>query len=318
MDSKQVAREIAGLRSGQGVDAVDLHQRVGPGLRRLCHVTAADDAGTVRRKVVAALSAALEALPPEHARAAAGALALDNGMRARFLKQRIAALAETFERDDRTVRRYVKKAIDLLAEQLIADPPHVSARPPVARDSWQVVWLSSTLRADLDPPELVERRRIVAIADGLDELELAVTARRANGAPTDGQIEIVALSGGEVIKRRDLKGDHIRFTLHLPTTLRSGQEHEYEVLVRSWAHGGMRPFYVLTPLRPTESFELRITFDRARLPRRIWRVTEAALLHDDTPVPTADVLQPDNAGEVAVVFDNLRTGLSYGVQWTPA
>ncbi|WP_214404714.1 hypothetical protein [Pseudonocardia lacus] len=311
----ELAHELTELRRGRGIDATDAHRRVGPQLRRLCGIDDEDQPTVVRRKLVLLLGSVLDRLPADLRLAAASALGLHEEATGQFLDRRVAWLAERLDRDARTARRRIDQAFAALAQ-------HLAERPAAARSDllksapgWYVQELRALLRLDVDPPQLFEERRVVSTVEELDELELAFSApRRADVAGT-GAIEVAVLYGGEIVERSDVSSSHTRFVLRLPGPLRVGQPHEYAVTVTSHALSDMRTYYVLTPLRATERFVLRVRFDRAVPPSRIWRVEAVPARVVDDAEPPEELLALDATGEVRLEFAHLEQGLSYGVQW---
>ena len=69
-------RELNELRRGRGLDAADLHQRIGPGLREACEITAADQPAAARQKLVLRLTELCGRLPADLRLAALAALGL--------------------------------------------------------------------------------------------------------------------------------------------------------------------------------------------------------------------------------------------------
>src|SRR5205823_7552443 len=78
----------------------------------------------------------------------------------------------------------------------------------------------------------------------------------------------------------------------------------------------MRPHYVFTSPRRCDLFDLRVRFDPARLPDRVWRVSEAFHRDVDDPGPSDDLLTVDSAGELHVEFHDVRPGFGYGARWS--
>ncbi len=318
MDPADVARELTELRRGRGLDAIDAHTRVGPLLRTLCGIAADDSLVAARRKLLLRLSPLLNQMPEDLQLAASVALALHTEATGLFLDRRIAWLAGHFDRDPRTARRRIDDAFRLLAQYLVDGPPTDSAVQANSALGWHVLALHATLRLDVDRPQLVERRRIMAIVDELDELRLAFSAPRSAANPEAGRIEIAAVYGGEIVERIDFTGSHAQFVLRLPRPLRLGQQHDYSVQVTSWSHAAMRPYYVLNPLRPTEHFSVRVKFDRATPPSRIWQLAgQPSRVIDDPDPLDDDLLHLDAVGEIALEFHDLKQGLNYGLQWRP-
>ena len=155
--------ELNDLRRGRGCNAANLGARLGPRLRSVCSISDTDSPGAVRRKVVLHLSAMCEELPDDLATAASVALALRDEADGEFLDRRIMWLATHFDRDPRTARRRVDTAFRLLGERLDDADARQAPLDLDASEGCYVESLRAVLRMDLDPPQLIEERRIVAV-----------------------------------------------------------------------------------------------------------------------------------------------------------
>lgn len=317
VDPAQLVRELTELRRERGLDAADVHSRVGPLLRQVCAITESDAPVIVRRKLVLRISALLGRLPADLQLAATVALALHEEATGQFLDRRVAWLAVHFDRDPRTARRRIDQAFQLLSQHLSEGQSSDPRASWNSSENWRVLELRVVLRLDVDPPTLTEERRIVAAVDELDELLLALSAPRSKDSPDAERIEAKVMYGGEIVERQDVSESHACFVLRLPRPLRLGQKHEYGVQFTSYSRAAMRPYYVLTPLRPCEYFLLRVRFDRAALPRQVWRLGGLPARVVDDAVPTDELLSIDPVGDLALEFHDLRQGLSYGLQWLP-
>src|SRR5262249_13666479 len=97
----------------------------------------------------------------------------------RFFGDRLAWLAAEWKCDQRTARRRVDRAFRLLttAEQrnVTQDGARHAAAQPHAVSQWALASVVAVLRMDVDPPEAIELRRIVAAVDGLSELMTSIS-----------------------------------------------------------------------------------------------------------------------------------------------
>ena len=102
--------------------------------------------------------------------------------------------------------------------------------------------------------------------------------------------------------------------ISLPRPLNAGERHEYQVQVTAPGRR-LRPYFVHSPLRRCDEFELRAKFDPLVPPQRLWQVdgVPSQLVAEGRPV--GEELETDNAGEVVSRFRNLRQGLNYGLVW---
>jgi hypothetical protein len=312
----QVEYELRGLRRGRGLLADDLALRIGPALRTLCGVRAGDDPAMVRDKVIRRVVALSATLPADLRTAIQVGLAVHDETGDRFLYERMNWLARHIGRDPRTAGRRVENGLRLLAERMVGEgSPERVARGDIAPDGWYVELLRSTLRLDLELPQLTEERRIVSTVDPLTHVVASVTAPRGSRPPNGVRATGEVVHGGRVVEETWPLGGHYRCTIQLPTPLRPGERHDFGVRFTSYPRGDMRPYYVLTPLRRCDRFMIRVRFGRTTLPRSVRRVDGIPRGLVEELEPLAD-LAVDADGEVHTAFQNLRRGLSYGVYWS--
>ncbi|MBI1758850.1 MAG: hypothetical protein HYR62_06455 [Actinobacteria bacterium] len=311
----KIAAELRLLRKGRGVYAHDLPERVGPALREVCGI-AGNDPVEMRARLIDRLGRLADTLPDDLRIAVTGSLALDPEARHHFLKDRVRWVADQLSRDDRTARRRVDEGIERIAEAAAGPPGPVP--PPRSSDGWYIHRFDALLRMDRTEPEAFERRLIVAERDGLHEITVALSLPRPDGDATPSRDLLVEiLYGGVRLRREAASASEFRFVMELPTTLRSGQHHEYGLRFRIPPSQPMRPHYVFVPSRRCDAFDLRVRFDRAQPPQLVWRVCEAFHRAIDDAEPTAELLVADAAGEVHAQFHGLSTARGYGVQWRP-
>ncbi|WP_410574541.1 hypothetical protein [Amycolatopsis sp. cmx-4-61] len=305
-------RELNELRRGRGLDAADLHQRIGPCLRAACAITETDQPAAARRKLVLRLTELCGRLPADLKLAALTALGLHEEAAGEFLDRRISWLASVLDRDPRTARRRIDLAFRRL-DELLGAPARRGEEHPLA--GWYVESMKAMLHLDHDPPELREERRIVAEADELDELVLPFSVPAAPGTDPLPGITADALFGGEIVEVRPVSVSHAQFVLRLPSPLRLGQRHEYGIRFTP-RRAELRPYYVMTPLRRCEAFSVRVRFDRAAPPARVWRLNGVPSRVIDDGADSGEALTVDRVGEVGLEFHDLHQGLSYGLQWS--
>ena len=305
-------RELNELRRGRGLDAADLHQRIGPCLRAACDITEADPPAAARQKLVLRLTELCGRLPPDLRLAALAAFGLHEEAAGEFLDRRISWLASVLDRDPRTARRRIDLAFRRLAELLGAPASNRDLHPLAG---WYVEAMKAMLRLDRDPPDLQEERRIVAQVDELDELVLSFSVPAEPGSDPVPDITADVLFGGEIVEARQVSASHAQFVMRLPSPLRLGQRHEYGIRFAP-RRTALRPYYVMTPLRRCEEFSVRVRFDRADPPSRVWRLNGVPGRVIDDGVDSGDALTVNRVGEVGLEFHDLHQGLSYGLQWS--
>lgn len=311
----QVIEELKEIRRGRGLRADDIHSRVGDVLRMACGITRIDDPPLIRRKLVLRLTQLSSKLPADLKLAATVALGLHHQADGSFLDQRIAWLADAFDRDPRTARRRVDSAFRLLAELLYETGTRDRKADSYSSDGWYVESLRAILRMDLDPPILTEERRIVAQVDDLDELIVPVSAPRLPEIPEGEGLRAEIGYGGEIVEVQRISSGHTRFVIRLPEPLALGQRHDYSIQLKAYSRAHMRPYYVFTPLRRCEEFTARVRFDSRHTPRLVWRINGLPAKAFEDFTPGDDQLTVDRVGDVVLEFHDLRQGLSYGLQW---
>jgi hypothetical protein len=302
--------ELRRLRKGEALYAPDLLGRLGPTMRQLAGIAGADDAPTARRKVAAWLTTAAAVLTADERGAVAAAFALPPASRERFLNDRLRLLAQELHCDERTARRRVDEAIRRLAA---VHEPAPAAEPA---DAWYVASFTAVLRLDVEPPEAFEERSVVALVDGLTELTTSVSVPRHPEDRSEAhRVEAELVYGGQLGARAQPYETYFEHVIFLAEPLNVGDRHSYAMRLRPPPGQPMAPHYVHVPLRRSDSFDLRIRFDPARLPRRMWRFNGVPPSVITQATPTADLLEPDRFGDVRCVFRHLRQGLGYGVRW---
>jgi hypothetical protein len=286
--------------------ANDVADRIGAGLRVACGVAPDDSPALVRRKVGERLSELCGRLPTDLRVSVLAALALHPEADHQFMQDRMGWAARQINRDHpRAAVRRMKVGFRIIAEQLddLVDDPSIN-------QGWHTGSLRALLRMDVDPPQLLEERTIVATADGLEEVEIRLSAP---GRGDDSPITATVLYGGEITASERVAPSHRKFVLRLPATLRAGEQHEYGVRFTAHPKAVMPPYYVLTPLQPCAKFSVRVRFGEA--PPLIWRVDGIPPRAFDDYAPGDALVSADRFGEVALEFSRLHQGLSYGVRW---
>jgi len=286
--------ELQEIRRGRGMQASDIAVKIGPGLRAACGVTATDSPAIVRRKVGSRIIELCERLPEDLKISVLAGLAL---------------LPEANRDHPRAAVRRMRMGFRILAEQLddlVADP--------ALRQGWHVGSLRVLLRMDVDPPQVVEDRTIVADTDDLTEIEVRFSAP-ASGSQTDSPITAAIIYGGEITSSERVTPSHTKYAMRLPAPLGVGEQHEYGARFSAYPRALMPPYYVLTPLQPCERFTVRVRFG-ADVPANVWRLDGIPPRAIDGFEPPNGLLTPDRLGEVSLEFSRLHQGLSYGMRWS--
>ncbi|WP_344430870.1 hypothetical protein [Amycolatopsis minnesotensis] len=250
-------------------------------------------------------------LPDDLRTAVLAAFGLHDQARNQFYRERVRWVAVELDRDDRTIRRRIDQGIEQVAELAVA--AERSAEPAHPSRRWHTEYLRVTLALDQPVPEAFEFRRVVADADDIAELDLALTLTtpdaRRSVAETDLQVDV--FHGGSLSERVMESSDRVGLALRLPSPLRRGERHEIALRFRA----ALRyPHYVCVPRHPVEHFELHVRFAR---PSPADIVLLDKVFQDDARNPAArgPALSPDESGEVHVDFRQLAPGFAYGVRW---
>src|ERR1039457_3535495 len=183
-------------------------------------------------------------------------------------------------------------------------------------DGWFIESFTALVRLDVDPVEVIERRKVVAIEDGLGELVTSVSVpRRPGDVDRAHGLESELLYGGVIRMRQETYDSYFQHVIELPRPLALGDRHEYSIRLRVPPGQLMAPHFLHMPFRRSDHFDLRVRFDPRHLPKAVWILSEAppAVIYQTEPV--AATLVPDRCGEVSVSFHEMRPGLGYGVRW---
>lgn len=316
MSNPDIVRELQEVRRGRGIQADDLHTRVGSHLRAASGITDTDTSAVVRRKLTLRLAELCGLLPSDLQLAARVAFSLHEEAEGQFLDRRVEWLATYFDRDPKTARRRIDQAFRLLSEHVDEGNSRDDDTSEYAPDGWYIASMRAALRMDTDPPQLTEERTIVATVDSLDEIVVALAAPKDfDRTESHDRIAAEIVYGGEIVEEHHPSGGYARFVLRLPQPLNVGQRHEYGIQFTSYSRSLMLPFYVLTSLRRCDHFTARIRFGHKHTPGTVWRVSGVPPRALDDFTPTDDLITVDRVGDVSVEFHELKPGLSYGVQW---
>jgi len=311
---KVLIEELQQLRRGYGLHAPEVLSRVGPVLTRVCNLNSISTTGGRRERLIERIGGLVSALPRELRLAVQAAFALPPADQSRFLRERMEWLGEQLERDPRTAMRRVQTGLALLAEQMlrIAAP---SGGDGYAPGGWFVETFRATLMMHVDPVELIETRKVISTVDGLDRITIAWSIPAEPSGARSG-LRVDLLYGGELERDEEISTECFwSCTLKMPRPLRSGEAHEFQVRVVSLPRNKFEPYFVLTPFRRCDEFVLRAKFDVAGCRPVVWVLdgTPFQLVQENHPI--GDQLSLDSVGEVVRKFQDLRTGLSYGLRW---
>lgn len=318
MSEDELQRELVRLRRGRAVTDPQLEERLGPLLRELSGVLPGDHDWVLRQKVRDALTEMARHLPHDLRHAAELALALGDEP-APQLTKRIDMLAEEIHSGERTARRRMDQAARLMARAALAWPD--PAAETDTGSGWRVRSFAAVLRLDTPTPELYETRTVVA-GRPLDEILIQLDLPPLTGGDRRALPLSVDVVFGARLTRVEHTDDgrHYDLTVSLPRTLAPADQAEFCLHYRVPPGQPIRDHYAIVPLDPCDHGRVRVRFAADRLPDAVWRLSAVTPRQMDRVTTTEgpDLLKPDGAGEVTLVFGNLRQGHGYGVAWRPA
>lgn len=309
----RVVDELKALRKGYGVESRDIAARIGPELRLICGFIESDSQPVQRAKLVKALTAAVAVLPDHLAATAVTAFGLEDSGKRRF-EERIAQLAVAMDRDVRTARRHLDHLMGRIAETLIelAQPNSVEREPEW---TWHTAELTTVVVLGEGETEVIEQRRVVSRTEHLAAVDYSMTI--AEDQPLDLATLGVHVIRGAILRAPQRVGStRVRFDLDLPRPLGVGEEHT--IVIRMQLPTTFAPYYVCTPTRPCDRFDLVVRFPPDRVPSRTWRLEDELPIDITDPLFARDPLEVDMAGEVRAVFTGLTLNRSCGIGWEPA
>jgi hypothetical protein len=317
VSATDLVSELKLLRRGRGISVVQLSERLGPALRAVCHVAEDDDNAETRRKVMECLGDWAASLPEDLRTAVLAAFALHEQARNPFYQDRVRWIARELDRDDRTARRRIDEGIERIAELAVASTLESGpAEQGSPSRSWRTEELRVTLALDQPVPEFFEFRRIVAEADDIVELDLALTVTNSlkeGESVRDEDLKVDVFHGGRLTKRVMESSDRVGLALRLPFPLHRREQHEIALRCRA---DFRYPYFVCLPRHPVDVFDLHVRFPLPA-PSEIVQL-EKVFQEDARDKATKGVLlTPDASGEVHAQFRGLAPGFAYGVRWQP-
>lgn len=308
-----IAAEIQVLRKGRGINAPDLHLRIGPYLRELARDP--DDVADLRRALARELAGQATKLPEDLRLVITAGLGLASETRRMALfGDRVAWLAEQSGRNARTILRRIDAAEQLLAEEINGELKRRRGRPVATPEGWYLDEFRVVLSLDSQTPQAYERRRIVATKAGLKQVKAWLDFPREAGQPP-AQLEAQVLYGGRLVRYPAPVANRFEFFIELPAPLKAGEKHEYEMILRVPPGEQMRPHYIFTPECKCDLFDLTVKFDLARPPAWLRLVCGETVRMFDGGGPEGELLSLDSAGEAHVRFRDPEKYLGYGLQW---
>ena len=195
-----------------------------------------------------------------------------------------------------------------------AAPAAPAAEPPpvIADHPWETLEYDVTyrLRGRLGhEAELVHVTR--ALADGVEGHHVGYLS----GSDADGAGTFHLLEGGVVVDDRSVgRAGFRRATIRYPAPLAKGGTHRVRYDTRYGDTEMQEPWFTLAIARTTVRATVRVSFDPAEPPARVWRIDGVVVSAGAGDPDTSEPLYPDG-GCVETSFDALSPGFSYGVGW---
>jgi hypothetical protein len=295
--------ELKQLRRGRGIFASHIDEHVGPAVREFAAISTDDGPAEIRLKVARRISNLAEGLPGDLRAALLTALAIAPDARHPLYKDRVTLAADRIRRDPRTARRRIDDAIVQLAQRATARPGFTGPIAVSSINRPRISELRLSLALDRERPEVVEQCRFTADRDGLGEITPFTCRVPAFAGLPAPELSTDILYGGVF---EPPAADQVRRTpsVRLPKPLGVGETHEYVLHSVVSSPESLPSEIRFVADGHCEQLELRVRFDRTRLPIRVESIEDG-----DYP------LRPDEAGEVLVTYVGLTPGCEYGVRW---
>jgi hypothetical protein len=312
--SAAVGADLRALRKGRGINAPDLRLRLGKHLGELLP-DLDGKAGDPRQALIIDLSTCAGALPDDLRDAVMASLALSSETRQMpHFDDRVTWLADHLHVGHRTALRRIDDAEHLLAEEIVREIDRRHDRSAEEPRGWYLDELHVIVRLDTPTMEAHERRRIVAIRDGIQDIMAWHDVPR-NPDEHRSLLSGEVLYGGRLLRREQPSRQRVQFIVRLPAPLAAGDTHDYELILRVPADEPTRPHYVFTAENRCDLFTLRVRFDPARLPRWVRRVYGETVRTFEAAQADVNASPPDSAGEVNLPVSRPALYLGYGYQW---
>jgi hypothetical protein len=317
----ELVEEMKALRRGRAILEGRIEDRIGRALRVACGIPDSAGSTEIRRVLSTRLTELADQLPDDLRKAVMAAFALLPDTRQRFYQERVRWVANQLERDERTAQRRINEGLVHLAELAAASIDSLETNGSGDHGpAWYTEKVRVSLVLDQPNPEAFEWRRIVSNRDGLTELDLAftLTAPQALAPSDEAQLRIAMLYGGTLVTKEMAATRRFSFAIVLPSPLGRGDHAEFALRFVVPDGQTMQPHYVCVPRERCALFDLRVRFDRDRLPLKVWQLARTFQSDIDDPGGQGDIVALDASGELHLRFDELHPGFAYGARWDVA
>jgi hypothetical protein len=318
----ELVEEMKTLRRGRGILEGRIDDRIGRALRIACGVPEGSSPTDTRRIVSTRLTELADQLPDDLRNAVLAAFALLPDTRQRFYQERVRWVAGRLERDERTAQRRINEGFTHLAELAVATTRNSQVEFTDVVAEQEPTWYTEKLRVamvlDGPSPTAFEWRRIVSNQDGLDEIDLAFTLTAPpspGGGQTGPALDIAVLYGGTLVTREMAAARRFAFSILLAKPLERNERAEFALKFQVPEGQAMQPHYVCLPRERCKLFDLRVRFDRDKLPTAVWQLAKTFQSDLDDPASRGTAIEPDSAGELHLRFEDLSPGFAYGARW---
>ena len=305
MDPSHLKAELSRLRKGRGVSRPDLLAVLGPTLRTILDVDDTTREDEARTRLVSLLTGEASALA-EDLRALVGA-SFGISDSHPLLHDRLQAVGEILRRDERTLRRRLAEADDLLADRMAL---RFGARQGLSIPGWH--WSSYRFEVDVtgDRPIFLSTRTLIPSIDGLSAFEEIVSIPQVGDSDS---LHVEAVAGCTYLGRDPLSGNSWRLLFALPRALAAGEAHKTVVRFTWPSREWIQPVAAFVPMRPVERFEVSVAFGQPRSCKKVW-ILDGVLPTSFADPPVTDELVSAETAEAT--FNDLLLGHAYGIAWT--
>jgi hypothetical protein len=224
-----------------------------------------------------------------------------------LLHDRLEAVGKILRRDERTLRRRLAEADDLLADRMAL---RFGARQGLSIPGWH--WSSYRFEVDVagDRPIFLSTRTLIPSIDGLSAFEEIVSIPQVGDSDS---LHVEAEAGCTYLGRDPLSGNSWRLLFALPRALAAGEAHKTVVRFTWPSREWIQPVAAFVPMRPVERFEVSVAFGQPRSCEKAW-VLDGVLPTSFADPPVTDELVSGETVEAR--FNDLVLGHAYGIAWT--
>ncbi|HEY3610482.1 MAG TPA: hypothetical protein VGL06_23475 [Pseudonocardiaceae bacterium] len=316
-DRDALLRDFTALRHGYGIRSTNLRKRLGPELRRLCDIPPNATDPAIRTTLLTMVERFTRDFTAEDRKVIETALGAAQPARLQLLNVRTEQIKNDLVLSERTARRRVTRAFELLADEMLAAEPTGPEPPADPEKGWRVRKFVALLRLDTPAPELVETRTIEATRDGLRMIVARMSLPKYEaGQPTRTNLLADVQHGARIVHQEQNEG-HFRYLLELPAELNQGEGHTYTIAFRIPPGQPSRTHYAFVPLVACEEFTVRVRFDPDQLPAVVWRLDRLPPVVMTNRLAPGPALALDGASEAVLTFRNMDQGFGYGLAWLP-